>query len=441
MSTPDKIKLVTDRLQRAKNLLLYQFQGKKNLEILLTTIMNEVQELENTINDVQTVRTLEGSYGWWLDKIGEKLNVSRGNYTDEQYKTAIKIAMYKKTASATIDNIIKIVFLLTNDGSVKIENNYPYLMELFGYLTCVSDDKQGLKAIADLFPVNTAIKIVKYNSNTPFQFGVTDFSSNAILSSLVYHKYGTLGDQRFIHTPNTFQQGELPVAPYVISSPYIYGDNQQGSILNIVDGEWGGDTPITFSYQWLRDNSDIVGETNNTYVVKATDLGTNISCKVTASNNAGSKTYFTNAIAISSTPPVVNDLTNNLGLRDIYSSSITDGVVTATATVSTTFNSDGTTALVEDGVTTNDQWLNTIGAGVGSDYELYYEVVNGNQFSNLNPLEKHNLGTNLTLSISISGTSSDVETGTYKFTIRKISDPTVVQSFEITMTAELINTF
>lgn len=56
----------------------------------------------------------------------------------------------------------------------------------------------------------------------------------------------------------------------------------------------GGETDI--DYQWQRDGVDIGGATTNQRVLAIADEGTQIRCKVTASNTYGSTDAYTNEI-------------------------------------------------------------------------------------------------------------------------------------------------
>lgn len=90
-----------------------------------------------------------------------------------------------------------------------------------------------------------------------------------------------------------------PSAPLNKIGPEIAGKNIVGGLLKVIDnGTWAGTMPITFSYQWQRNGIDIVGETASTYICVLADLGSNISCVVTATNIAGSASYHSNSIII-----------------------------------------------------------------------------------------------------------------------------------------------
>jgi hypothetical protein len=440
MATAHKIIKVSDRVERAKAFLLSQFKDMPNINALVDVLVTEIQELENALADMQDARTLKGAYGAFLDEIGNQLKVDRGNYADDDYKTAIKIAMAKKTSSATTEDILYIVNLLTNDDAVRMENNYPYLMELTGYLFCIADDPAGLSALADLFPVNTRIRLIQ-RFNKPFKFGTAGqgFGGGATINSLAYHRYGNTNDSRFTTTQQAIIPPALTTPPFNLVVPFITGSNLQGSTLTSTTGEWGGDEPITITYQWLRNGVNISGATDSEYIVIEDDLSASIVCRVTATNDYGSAVVNTNTIIIEDTAPPLSVLTSNIGMQNIYSATgwNNTGPVTTTATLSV--NSDGTT--LRAGVSNqNDQWLSTTGAGLGSDYTISYIIVDGNAFPNLNPSVPHNLASNISFAVSTTSNGNSINTGTYTFTIRNSLDGAIVQSNTITMTAEIIDT-
>lgn len=55
----------------------------------------------------------------------------------------------------------------------------------------------------------------------------------------------------------------------------------------------------TYTQQWLRNGTAIAGATGTTYITVVADVGTSLSCAVTATNTGGSTTMNTNSIAIS----------------------------------------------------------------------------------------------------------------------------------------------
>lgn len=439
MSTANKINLVSDRVERAKSLLLSQFHDKPNINALVDALVSELQELENVVNDLQTVRTLDGSYGWWLDQIGAEVDLPRGNYSDNDYKTAIKIAMARQSASATVDDILRIIHLITADTEAQLTNPSHYLLELWSYLFCVGDDQEGLASLAKLFPLNTRIRLVKHDT-TSFQFNTdgAGFGSAGALDDLVYAKSGHAQDPRFV----TIATQDLPPpvisSPTVISSPYIYGDNYVGGTLNLVAGTYDGDEPIVLTYQWLRNGFDIAGATGSTYVLVPDDAGTNVQCAVNAANAYGNITVYSNSLAISATIPDPNPMIDGANLFDHLTSRTTTPPTSVTNTSSIKFKSDGTLQYIQNGtVLSTLPYLVTTGAGTGNDYKVIYTVVSGDQLTGLNQNAAAPLTSDVTVSMSVTGANNILKTGEYQFTIFKASDPSISESKLIVISTEI----
>lgn len=101
-----------------------------------------------------------------------------------------------------------------------------------------------------------------------------------------------------------------PTAPVNTVAPVVSGTTTEGELLSCTEGTWTGTLPITYSYQWYRDDGFTltpVGTDSPTYTLVAGDVGFNIFCNVTASNVAGSQPQVSNTvgpIASAATPPV-----------------------------------------------------------------------------------------------------------------------------------------
>ena len=94
--------------------------------------------------------------------------------------------------------------------------------------------------------------------------------------------------------------------PVNTSEPSISGSATQGQTLAATTGTWTGQTPITFTYQWMACGTDggksdasncasISGATKASYVLSGGDVGKRIRIRVTAKNGSGSKTVASNA--------------------------------------------------------------------------------------------------------------------------------------------------
>ena len=92
---------------------------------------------------------------------------------------------------------------------------------------------------------------------------------------------------------------QTQAAPTPTSEPVVSGQAVQGQTLTTTNGTWDGTTPMTFEYRWLRCDTSgggnngincdtISGETRNSYVLTATDVGHTIRSRVIATNSDGS---------------------------------------------------------------------------------------------------------------------------------------------------------
>jgi hypothetical protein len=100
--------------------------------------------------------------------------------------------------------------------------------------------------------------------------------------------------------------------PTIRETPTIQGEAREGRTLTATRGEWGGGTPTRYAYQWRRCRGDgtgcsnIGGQTNSTYQVRAADVNNTLRVRVTATNDDGSAT------AVSQPTPVVVSASNPL---------------------------------------------------------------------------------------------------------------------------------
>lgn len=433
----NKIQLVDNRVEIAKSYLLSQFKDKPNINALVDVLVTELQEIENTIIELQEVRTLAGAKGWWLDRIGEELDTQRYGFNDADYKTILRIAMLKKKASATIEDIVKVLSYITNDSELTVDNPNKYLIEAVGYLFGVKDSM--LTEVAELFPINTR-KLIVQRDTTPFKLNAAGRGfGNGSLNSILLYDVGIATDPRFV--PLATEKYIPPVvnSPTVKTTPYIYGTGEVGQTLTYVNGEFNGTLPITVAKQWQADGVDIGGATGNTYVVVSGNAGKVITVKTTLTNVDGTLVIYSNNISVSSVIPPSDPLTANIGLSDInsYRFQSYDGLL-ATANHSLTFENDGNITLVDaNGTITTSAYLTTTGGSGGTDYAVRYVTLSGNDLVGLAPNVSHTLSTDITLSQSVTSRTTKSTSGTYRFTIFKLSDSSITRSVDIYMSVTI----
>jgi hypothetical protein len=92
--------------------------------------------------------------------------------------------------------------------------------------------------------------------------------------------------------------------PVNTREPSISGNATVGSRLEANRGEWAGNQPITYAYQWLRCNaqgdncSEIPGANDTAYQVQSADNGRTLRVRVTARNDRGTTSAISNPTSV-----------------------------------------------------------------------------------------------------------------------------------------------
>jgi len=121
---------------------------------------------------------------------------------------------------------------------------------------------------------------------------------------------------------------------YNVQIPVVRGTLVSGQLLEVTDGTWSSDYPLTFRYQWLRGGSAISGQISPSYTLTDTDIGTDISVAVIAYSSLGSVTSLStvrsSVAAVGNTiAPVISG-----NVRVYQSLTTTDGTWLASPSVS-----------------------------------------------------------------------------------------------------------
>jgi hypothetical protein len=88
------------------------------------------------------------------------------------------------------------------------------------------------------------------------------------------------------HNPGDVTLSVALDPPQNTTAPSITGTGVEGQTLTCDPGAWTGSPSLSF--EWLRDGVPIPSATGPAYVLTAEDVGRQITCRVTATNGAGS---------------------------------------------------------------------------------------------------------------------------------------------------------
>jgi hypothetical protein len=167
-------------------------------------------------------------------------------------------------------------------------------------------------------------------------------------------------------------------APFLLTAPSIYGTPSLGGIMHLVQGDYGGDVPMTIVVQWRRNGVDIPGATSSPYTVTEDDIGQSIDCRVTATNATGSSDFYTNNQIMGYGSPIIINNPSISGQVEVGSTlSVTPGTYNGDAPMTVTRNwqrnganiagATGTTYVVQtDDLGTSITCLETISNPLGT---------------------------------------------------------------------------
>jgi hypothetical protein len=102
--------------------------------------------------------------------------------------------------------------------------------------------------------------------------------------------------------------GTAAPGPINTVAPVISGTPEVGQTLTSTTGTWTGTGTITYAYQWRRNGENIGSATASTYEVQVADEGADITCRVTATDDLGSRGANSNALSVPAAPSTASAL-------------------------------------------------------------------------------------------------------------------------------------
>lgn len=168
MATVDYIEQNPDLLTETKDLLLSQFELSTNIQGLVSVAVAAFQEVERSAVELAVERLLVNAVGAQLDEIGGQLGVSRLTATDEQYRSAIKIAGRSRHSAIDRDSLVELLSLISGNDVTDIYKGVAHYVDLSMIAYCIDPALTGPQ-IQDVFPLNTKLRVVA-KEGTPFGF-------------------------------------------------------------------------------------------------------------------------------------------------------------------------------------------------------------------------------------------------------------------------------
>jgi hypothetical protein len=94
------------------------------------------------------------------------------------------------------------------------------------------------------------------------------------------------------------QKSDATAVPIPVNTvaPAVTGAGTTGTELSCTEGTWTTTEPTEYTYQWRRGGVAIADATGSTYELAEADEGEDITCLVTATNNAGYASQASNTV-------------------------------------------------------------------------------------------------------------------------------------------------
>ena len=163
-----------DHIAEAKKKLLYQFQDKKRINIILNAITKQLNDIEDTFEDMKTKRGLNNAVGKQLDIIGKYKNVDRQGLVDEEYRQAIRNQIAVDSSKGLCVDALLAAKIILGGGKFLYKESYPARCEMFvRAANCTIYQFNYIKNSVSLC-VSLGLRFCK--SNKPFGFNIKNCS-------------------------------------------------------------------------------------------------------------------------------------------------------------------------------------------------------------------------------------------------------------------------
>jgi hypothetical protein len=120
-----------DHIVESNKKLLYQFQDKVRINIILNSIMKQLNDVEDTLFDMKTKRGINDAIGKQLDVIGAQKSVSRNSLDDEIYRQEIKNRIALDNSKGFCLDILSAAKVILGGGKFEYKESYPARCEVF----------------------------------------------------------------------------------------------------------------------------------------------------------------------------------------------------------------------------------------------------------------------------------------------------------------------
>jgi hypothetical protein len=185
-----------DHLGELLDELLAYFRTRGRFGALASALASQLQELEESLQELRDERTLDVAAGAQLDQYGLLVGEPRGGLTDAEYRRFIDARLLANTSGGDVDRILDIIRIVTQTLDVDVRyrligSGPAYTLEIvrLGHLT--GERLARVLGLLDaISPAGTAYRFVEgihpAMSDGPFRFDSGPGFDRGFLSTLLH---------------------------------------------------------------------------------------------------------------------------------------------------------------------------------------------------------------------------------------------------------------
>lgn len=195
---------MSEIIEQALGLYTEQFRESEHLLKFTRALLAPFAELEDALNELLTLRSIDQSFGKQLDIIGEIIGVERQGRDDVAYRDALKFQTFINTSKCEPETIITATRTLSEGNLIRYWENYPAGYQIFTDGPHVTDVGGGFIDFFLLGLDDGGVLILQDGANLIFRTSETPPQGLAkFLRSITGAAINTIGV--------TFSEGEVPL--------------------------------------------------------------------------------------------------------------------------------------------------------------------------------------------------------------------------------------
>jgi hypothetical protein len=146
----NEYEIISNHVEIAINLLIEQFKHATNLQNLIYCYVSILQELENTIQQFGSIKSIDQAFGATLNILGDIVGQEREGRDDLNYRNAIRLKILLNHSYGQPEILIIALKLLVNAKRVKYAEFFPacVYMDFNTYMIPQSNLQKAIESIA-----------------------------------------------------------------------------------------------------------------------------------------------------------------------------------------------------------------------------------------------------------------------------------------------------